>query len=112
MNTLSKILLVIFCLIFPCCGAFSSDFTEKIYPEGKIFPISIWCVSSKSEMEQVKKDGFNLIHSYNYGEGSEEDTKQWLDWAKEAGLFVIFNMGGFKKQAGALGSNLSLALNV
>ncbi|MDO9565904.1 MAG: hypothetical protein Q7J15_04110, partial [Candidatus Desulfaltia sp.] len=105
MNKNIKVLLIVFCC-FPHCQLFQvnnagagSFFEEKLYPQGKKFSFGIWSVKNLQEMKQVKKDGFNFIQCYGPGEGTEEEIKQWLEWAKDTELFVMFNMGGFRKQA-------------
>ncbi|MDO9529645.1 MAG: hypothetical protein Q7J27_10870 [Syntrophales bacterium] len=110
MNKIGKILLILACSgflysqLFPqdgtlYAGTDDNPFKEKLYPQGKKFPFGIWTIHTLHAMKQVKKDGFNFIQCYSPGEGTEEEIKQWLEWAKDTELFVMFNMGGFRKQA-------------
>lgn len=72
----------------------------KIYPQGNIFPLGLFAVINKSDMEIVKKAGFNMVHIYD-SKMDISSAKAYLQEAKEVGIKVKMNMPATKYQSGS-----------
>ena len=72
----------------------------NIYPQGNIFPLGLYAVINKSDMETVKKAGFNLVHIYD-STMDINSAKAYLKAAQEVGIKVKMNMPASKYQNGS-----------
>jgi hypothetical protein len=64
---------------------------DEIYPRGNVFPLGLYAVIQKSDMEVAKNAGFNLVHIYDSGM-TVNSARAYLQAAQEVGIKVKMNM--------------------